>query len=82
MTVVPLAMGLVTNWLGAALGTPAMIKKAAEDHGLTEASALIPTTTGSYPRVGGWRPRGSSDQWSLASLAQGRDGPFLLSFEA
>ena len=31
-------------WLGAAPGTPDMIKKVAVEHGLTEASALIPTT--------------------------------------
>ena len=37
-------MGLVTVWLGAAPGTPDMIKKTAIEHGLTEASALIPTT--------------------------------------
>ena len=44
LTVVPLAMGLVTVWLGAAPGTPDMIKKTTIEQGLTEASALIPTT--------------------------------------
>ena len=35
LTVVILAMGLVTVWLGAAPGTPDMINNVAMDHGLT-----------------------------------------------
>ena len=58
LTVVPLAMGLVTVWLGAAPGTPDMIKKVAVDHGLTEASALIPTTTVKLTKGKGMEAKG------------------------
>ena len=58
LTVVPLAMGLVSVWLGAAPGTPAMIKKAAEDHGLKEASALIPTTAVKLSKGRGMEAKG------------------------
>ena len=58
LTVVPLAMGLVTVWLGAAPGTPAMIKKVAKDHGLTDASALIPTTAVKLTKGRGMEAKG------------------------
>ena len=58
LTVIPLAMGLVTVWLGAAPGTPDTIKKAAADHGLTEASALIPTTAVKLTKGKGMEAKG------------------------
>ena len=43
LNVLPLTMGKMSVWISTALGNPAMIKKEAEDRGLKESSAEIPT---------------------------------------
>ena len=74
MTVVPLAMGLVTVWLGAAPGPPAMIKKVAEDHGLTDASALIPTTAVKLTKGRGMEAKGKFRPVESGIPGTGKDG--------
>ena len=74
LTVVPLAMGLVTVWLGAAPGTPAMIKKVAEDHGLTDAFALIPTTAVKLTKGRGTEAKGKFRPVESGIPDTGKDG--------